>query len=584
MSSLRNPIQYTSRTFNTILNDINNDSDLVDKPDWFKRCIAGLGDVFSLMLNAQANNSFLGTAFTRSVVIEAARMIDYEASPQTTSSGTQLFYLNSSVSYPLSIALADLVAFTQGSLSVSAKRFEARASFSLASAVSETFTANAGNDQLTVARVYTTGEKVRVSTSGTLPSPLAINTDYYVIYVDDTHIRLSTTLSNAYAGTYIDITTTGSGTHTIELFSIQVEVYQQELQSQKNIGTSDGTTIWQEFNLPDIDILEDTLVITINSVTWTKVDTFIDSGAADTHFQLLYNTDNSSFIRFGNGTYGAIPGNFSIYADYAIGGGENSNVSTIDHINIYGGSDTNIEGTSNPAAFTGGDSPEEITEIQRNAPLLLKSRDRAITSSDFIALSLNYGGLSKVTVNKNKYGVLSVQVLGIANGGGNPSASVKSALQTYLINRTVLESIDVRVEDTTFNVQAVTSQIKILSGYTFSDVQAYTVLAYRLFFTEAGDEIVQKLLDDGIASTVTFINNKWSTSFGVNDYDQIIRLIENLDTREWGETIQESSVLGYIDSFVNGVDYVTISVPSFPISQNDDEITQEGAMTITQIP
>ena len=64
-----NPIQHDSETFNTILNDINSDTELIDTPEWYKRIIAGLGDVMSVQRNATANQSFLRTAFTRTSML-----------------------------------------------------------------------------------------------------------------------------------------------------------------------------------------------------------------------------------------------------------------------------------------------------------------------------------------------------------------------------------------------------------------------------------------------------------------------------------------------------------------------------------
>jgi len=59
------------------------------------------------------------------------------------------------------------------------------------------------------------GTRVRLTTTTTLPAPLAIATDYYVIKVTDTTFKLATTYANAIAGTAINITTTGTGTHTM---------------------------------------------------------------------------------------------------------------------------------------------------------------------------------------------------------------------------------------------------------------------------------------------------------------------------------------------------------------------------------
>lgn len=60
-----------------------------------------------------------------------------------------------------------------------------------------------------------TGLKVQVSTTTTIPTGLALATDYFVIKLTDTTFSLATTLVNALAGTPIDVTGIGSGTHTM---------------------------------------------------------------------------------------------------------------------------------------------------------------------------------------------------------------------------------------------------------------------------------------------------------------------------------------------------------------------------------
>jgi len=583
MITLRNPIRYTSRTFNSILADINSEAELIDKPSWFKRLIAGLGDVFSVIVTAEANQSFLGTAFTRRKIVDAARMIDYEPTPRMTASGILLFYLNSAVAYPLAIDISDLTALTAGTITVSSKRFEARLPYAQAAETNETFTASAGDDWLVVARSYTTGERVRLTTTNTLPAPLAIDTEYYAIYVDATHIRLASSLALAYAGTYIDITDAGVGVQTAHLFSIQVTCYQQNARNQFILGRSDGSTLWQEFYCPDKNILRDTIVITINAVTWDPVTTFIDSSSVDTHYKVIFNTDGTCIIQFGNGIYGAIPGAFDIYIAYANGGGVDSNVSVVGAVNLYAGGDVNIDGVYNPAAMSGGADEESLVSIQRTAPLLLKARDRFVTAGDGEALALNYGGLSKVMITSNFYGVLSARVIGIATGGGNPSAGLKTLIQEYLISKTVLESVDVRFVDATITSIDVSVGINIEAGYAFADVKPLVELALRLALTECGDEIKDLYIVSGIEAAVTWLNAKWTTAFTIADYDQIARLLDALGTRDFGDDIQESDILGYIDSEVDGVNYVIVTIPAFPIVLAADAITAAGTMTVIEL-
>lgn len=77
---------------------------------------------------------------------------------------------------------------------------------------------NATTDIITVPTnpdKWLTGMVVRATTSGTLPAPLAINTNYFVIRVSATTIKLATTLANALVGTAINLTTAGTGNLTL---------------------------------------------------------------------------------------------------------------------------------------------------------------------------------------------------------------------------------------------------------------------------------------------------------------------------------------------------------------------------------
>lgn len=85
----------------------------------------------------------------------------------------------------------------------------------------DTFTADAGTDVCTwtstanIPSNVLTGTRVRLTTTVTLPAGLALATDYYVIRLSDTTFSLATSFANATAGTAIDITSTGTGTHTV---------------------------------------------------------------------------------------------------------------------------------------------------------------------------------------------------------------------------------------------------------------------------------------------------------------------------------------------------------------------------------
>ena len=63
-----------------------------------------------------------------------------------------------------------------------------------------------------------TGDKLQLTSTGTLPVPLAINTDYFLVKVDADNFKLASTVQDAYDGTVIDITSAaGGGNHKVQM-------------------------------------------------------------------------------------------------------------------------------------------------------------------------------------------------------------------------------------------------------------------------------------------------------------------------------------------------------------------------------
>jgi hypothetical protein len=118
---------------------------------------------------------------------------------------------------PCTLALVDLVGFYRVT-SVTTTTAQATTN---ALGRTATFTADAGTDTCTYTSTTSipsnllTGTRVQVSTTTTLPAGLAAATNYYLIRLSDTTFELATSYANALAGTQIDITSAGTGTHTV---------------------------------------------------------------------------------------------------------------------------------------------------------------------------------------------------------------------------------------------------------------------------------------------------------------------------------------------------------------------------------
>jgi len=85
----------------------------------------------------------------------------------------------------------------------------------------DTVTASASADTITFAaeQPYTVGDGVRFTSTGTLPGGLSAGTTYYLVRGRDLlNYGLATSVANAYAGTTLDITSAGTGTHTCTFY------------------------------------------------------------------------------------------------------------------------------------------------------------------------------------------------------------------------------------------------------------------------------------------------------------------------------------------------------------------------------
>lgn len=79
-----------------------------------------------------------------------------------------------------------------------------------------TFTADAGTDLITYANDWDNLSPFQFTTTGTLPAPFALNTTYWIVRQSATTARVAPTFVDAKNSTgLIDITTAGTGTHTM---------------------------------------------------------------------------------------------------------------------------------------------------------------------------------------------------------------------------------------------------------------------------------------------------------------------------------------------------------------------------------
>jgi hypothetical protein len=139
---------------------------------------------------------------------------------------------------------------------------------------SDDFTVDAGTDlftRSTLEALWLTGDVVQLTTTDTLPSPLALTTDYFIIIeqfkaVEDettTTFKLAATLADALSRTPINITDAGTGTHTVT-------------RMQEVRYTIDGSF---GMNLPHEEVLKRMNTASYGKLIYSSGTWFIHSGA-----------------------------------------------------------------------------------------------------------------------------------------------------------------------------------------------------------------------------------------------------------------------------------------------------------------
>jgi hypothetical protein len=187
------------------------------------------------------------------------------------------------------------------------------------------------------------------------------------------------------------------------------------------LGVTDGSSN-QAFQI-ESGYCNETMVIKVGGVSYTRVYTFGYSNALDKHFIVEVDTDGQAYVVFGDNTNGAIPasgknvrGNYYVTSG-DIGNVDAGNISTlITTLAIPGVTTITV---TNPAAASAGFLYETIELMKTRIPLSIRTLLRAVTFQDYIDIAKLYAGVGKATVyyNCGKY----VYIYIVPVGGGSAS-------------------------------------------------------------------------------------------------------------------------------------------------------------------
>jgi predicted phage baseplate assembly protein len=182
-----------------------------------------------------------------------------------------------------------------------------------------------------------------------------------------------------------------------------------EIVDHEDLGTADGSAgrALRLGSAPVLGDLGETVVETSSDEGWQEwheVDDFTDSGPTDRHFTLdavLGEIRFGPVLRLADGTtaqHGAVPprGATIQVRRYATGGGANGNVG-LGTVTALRSSVPFVSSVENRRSAQGGTDAETIAEARERAPMLLRTRDRAVTTEDYESLAFRaVPGLARV--------------------------------------------------------------------------------------------------------------------------------------------------------------------------------------------
>ena len=125
---------------------------------------------------------------------------------------------------------------------------------------------------------FVTGSLVTLGTDGSVPTGLTSGTGYYVIRKSKDWIQLATTLQNASDGVQIDLTSKGSGAHTLTSTAVTGQVLGE---GTVDVNTTDGVVVGQGTNFSSFFNKGDTIVFyedpTYTTITQSTANTTNDT-------------------------------------------------------------------------------------------------------------------------------------------------------------------------------------------------------------------------------------------------------------------------------------------------------------------
>jgi len=395
--------------------------------------------------------------------------------------------------------------------------------FHIDRAANESFldTATNRNNVVALAKVlgYTPTEMVPAVTTLTF-----VNSSGSSLVVPD-NTKVATTLSAINSDVVQIVFETDTALTVPANSAASVTATQGKTTTNEALGNSDGSGS-QFFQLYNVPVLDGSVTVSVNGTAYQYVEHLFDYGYSDLVFTTETNSDQVTYVRFGDGIHGKIPPlNAAITASYRTGNGSNGNVGAGTLTYITTTVPVGITSVTNATAAYGGADRESVLSIKQNAPISFYALNRAVSTNDFASLSLRVPGIGKASAMADVYSSVIIYVAPTSYTGNPVSTTIKNNLYAYLADK-IPVGTTISIQDAMYVDFDLTVTVQTLPQYRRSIVKtAVTNTVKSLFdFTGMtfGDSLSQMYIMAAVNDVPGVLNVSidWfakSTSTGVNN-------------------------------------------------------------------
>ncbi|MCT9078064.1 putative baseplate assembly protein [Streptomyces fulvoviolaceus] len=172
---------------------------------------------------------------------------------------------------------------------------------------------------------------------------------------------------------------------------------------------------------------------------WQRRGTLLRSRSADPHYVVRIDAEDNAELVFGDATYGRVPpAGATVRATYLIGGGQRGNVGAGTVTVAKSGVNSPVT-VVNRLAASGGAERESIEHARALAPYVFRSGQRAVTATDYAALTENVPGVTRAIAVSPSWNHVDVYV--VDSAGAAPTDRLRAQVLTQLAERAMVTTL-----------------------------------------------------------------------------------------------------------------------------------------------